>query len=371
LTIGISAAKAGDKRRARRLLTQAVHHHPDSAEAWLWLGHALATPQGRIFCLRRALVLDPTNQLARRGLAALEKLPPAPVIVARPAQALIPEPPALPSQPPPLARAKLAPAGHLRRLWSQPRFWQAVVACLGVVALGLIGALIYDRPAADDSMTVSLAASDVTPRPQHTLRPTFTPRPTATPLPTTTPTGIPTVATPTPSPSATVTPTPTPTLTPTHRARSAAPALPTSTPRPTLPPRVWDPRLDSLGVRLEPAHVPPGVGYWRLVEARWADGEEAHGDHTIYVEVVSPAGARVVGQPVIFEWASDRLVLPVEDRPPPDWGVNFPMFATLGSYSARVGVEPSDRVIGMGMGTVDAPDFTIHTNFFLIFRWVY
>jgi hypothetical protein len=138
-----------------------------------------------------------------------------------------------------------------------------------------------------------------------------------------------------------------------------------------LPPLVWDPRLDSLGVRLEPARVPPGVGYWRLVEARWADGEEAGGDHTIYVEVVSPKGARVVGQPVIFEWGSESLVVPVEDRRPPDWGVNFPMFATLGSYSARVGVEPSDRVVGLGMGTADAPDFTIHTNFFLIFRWVY
>ena len=58
LTRGMAAAKARDKKRARRLLTQAVQRHPDSAEAWLWLGYTLTTPQGRIFCLRRALALE-------------------------------------------------------------------------------------------------------------------------------------------------------------------------------------------------------------------------------------------------------------------------------------------------------------------------
>jgi hypothetical protein len=140
-------------------------------------------------------------------------------------------------------------------------------------------------------------------------------------------------------------------------------------PRPTLAPPVWDPRLTALGVRLEPAAVPPGVGYWRLVEARWSDEHESAGKHTIYVEVLDPRGGRVVGQPVIIEWPSGSLTLPVENRPPPDWGVNFPMFATLGSYSARVGVESSDRVVGMGMGTIENPNFTVHTSFYLIFRW--
>ena len=50
-------------------------------------------------------------------------------------------------------------------------------------------------------------------------------------------------------------------------------------------------------------------------------------------------------------------------------GINFAMYATLGSYSARVGVESSDRVFGMGLGTIEAPDFTVHTCFYLTFRW--
>ena len=111
------------------------------------------------------------------------------------------------------------------------------------------------------------------------------------------------------------------------------------------------------------------MGYWRLVEACWTDEQEPAGKHAIYIEGLDARGGRVVGQPVIFEWSSGNLTLPVENRPPPDWGVNFPMFATLGSYSTRVGIELSDRVVGMGMGTVDAPGFTIHTCFYLTFRW--
>jgi hypothetical protein len=82
-------------------------------------------------------------------------------------------------------------------------------------------------------------------------------------------------------------------------------------------------------------------------------------------------GNRVVNQPVIVHWVGHSVILPVEDRPFPDWGVNFPMYATLGSYAVSVGGAPSDRVVGLGLGTASAPDFTIHTTFYLTFRWVY
>jgi len=47
------------------------------------------------------------------------------------------------------------------------------------------------------------------------------------------------------------------------------------------------------------------------------------------------------------------------------------MYNTLGSYSVNVGGAPSDRVAGMGLGTMEAPQFKIHTCFYLTFRWVY
>jgi len=415
LVQGIEAAKAGDKAKARRLLTQAIRRNPDSAETWLWLSSVLGTPQGRAFCLEKVLSIDPDNRLAQRGLAALEAAQ-APVAVSgiRPAQPLpAPQVPPVEIAPqtaivlpsggegataapvavtrPALSRLwsqlragasrlwsrlRTGPAlrDRLARLWSQPRFWRAVVICLGAIVLILAGMLAYDAiksPAGDESVAAGPLGTTTLPYPQRTLRPTFTPspRPTDTPLPTDTATPIPT---PTFTDTPTSSPTPTATLTstplPARRGASPTPAA-TPTPRPTLPPPVWDPRLTILGVRLEPAQVPPGVGYWRLVEARWTDEHESGGKHTIYAEVLDPRSGRVVGQPVIFEWSSGSLTLPVENRPPPDWGVNFPMFATLGSYSARVGVEPSDRVVGMGMGTIENPDFTVHTCFYLIFRW--
>ena len=42
----------------------------------------------------------------------------------------------------------------------------------------------------------------------------------------------------------------------------------------------------------------------------------------------------------------------------------------MGSYSVSIPGLPSDTVVGMGMGTADQPNFTIHTNFLLTFQRV-
>jgi hypothetical protein len=138
-------------------------------------------------------------------------------------------------------------------------------------------------------------------------------------------------------------------------------------------PRTWDPRLDLLGVTLDPAPVAPGQGYWRLVEALWADPEESAGLHHIFVDVVDASGERVVGQPVVVEWADGSVTLYIEDKPPPEYGANFPMGkeSILGSHSVHVGGgAPSDRIAGLGLGTPEEPDIPHHTSFYLIFRWV-
>jgi hypothetical protein len=126
-----------------------------------------------------------------------------------------------------------------------------------------------------------------------------------------------------------------------------------------------------LGVRIEPAFVGPGQPYWRLIEARWADEKESAGKHSIYVRVLDAQGRRAIGQPVIVQWTDGNVVLPAEDLPPPDWAVNFPMYNTLGSYAVSVGGAPTDRIVGLGLGTAQAPKFTIHTSFYFTFRLVY
>lgn len=367
LAQGIAAAKAGDKRTARRLLSQAVRHNPESETAWLWLSAVLDSPQGKTFCLQQALALNPDSRAARRGLAVLETVPPAPVVIA---------------QPPP---APAASPGRTRRLCTladlarQQRFWRATIACLGAVALGLTAILLYatlgGASAPGDEAQAVAVASTPTLGPRGTLRPTFTATPTDTPTPSDTPTPT---ATPTPTPTATSTPTPTPTPTltaaPTATRRPAnRAARPSATPvtRPTPIPRQLDPRLAGLGVRVEPAFVGEGQPYWRLIEARWTDEQESGGKHSVFVEVLNAHGQRAIGQPVIVQWTDGSVVLLAKDRPPPDWAVNFPMYNTLGSYAVGVSGAPSDRIVGLGLGTADAPDFTIHTCFYLVFRLVY
>ena len=393
LAQGIAAAKAGDRGTARDLLTRAVRRRPDSETAWLWLSSVLDTPQGRAHCLQRVLALNPDNAAARRGLAALEQARPAPAIVAQPAK-----PPPRTEAPPPavahadvvqqrlaaLDRGRPAPATaraepSAQALPSRPplyrhkRFWQGLVACLGLVAVGLLAMLAYAATAGRAQGGGELAmAADIVPTPwaAGTLRPTYTATPTHTPTPTDTPTPTPTW-TPSPTPTDTATPTATPTATATRRPRRQAPTeTPLPTPRPTLPPRSWDSRLTGLGVRIEPAGVVPGQVYWRLVEARWSNEAQSGGKHSIFVEVLNAQGARAVGQPVVVKWADGQVALIVEDRPPPDWGVDFGMYNCLGSYSVSVGGAPSDRVVGLGLGTANAPNFTVHTSFYLVFRLV-
>jgi hypothetical protein len=372
LAQGIAAAKAGDKTTARRLLSQAVQQDPKAEAGWLWLSAVLDTPQARAFCLEKVLELSPASQPASLGLAALARAKAAPAIVAQP----LPQPlPQLSIVPPPArvlpVPAKVAEQPQLpARGARERRLWQGVVGCLSVVAVVIVGMLAFallNKASPPENVSMAAFVPTSTPWPLATLRATFTPTPTdtSTPTPTDTPT-------PTWTASSTPTSTNTPTSTPTHKptVQHKPTATATSTPAPILPPRSMDPRLAQLGVRVEPAPVAAGKPYWRLVEARWANEHEAGGNHTIYVEVFDRSGNRAVGQPVVFEWASDRVVLPVEDRPPPDWGVNFAMFSTLGSYAVSVVGAPSDRIVGLGLGTAEAPDFTVHTCFYLTFRWV-
>jgi hypothetical protein len=123
-------------------------------------------------------------------------------------------------------------------------------------------------------------------------------------------------------------------------------------------------------VDVQPAGVKAGQSYWRLVEARWENEAQAGGGHSIFVDVLDENGGRVVGQPVEIRWPGGSLPLAIEDKPYPEYGTNFPMYNTLGSYSVSVGGLPSDVIFGLGLGTAEQPAFKVHTNFFLIFQRV-
>ncbi len=176
----------------------------------------------------------------------------------------------------------------------------------------------------------------------------------------------------TPSPTNTPVP-PTPTATRVRRDTGSDSSLPTATPVPARrqpPPRDLDPRLPALNVSIvEPAGLNPGQRYFRLISCQWQNKEQSGNDHTIYIDVFDEGGSRMVGQCVEIRWSEGSLIVPVEDKPPPEYGANFPMYGVLGSYSVKIpGTTPSDTIVGLGMGTPEQPNFTIHTNFLLKFQ---
>ena len=68
LSEGQAAAKRGDKAMARALLTQLVEKEPRHEEAWMWLSGVVTDPFEQQICLENALVINPANAQARKGL---------------------------------------------------------------------------------------------------------------------------------------------------------------------------------------------------------------------------------------------------------------------------------------------------------------
>lgn len=75
LAQGIAAAKAGDKDEAFYYLERVLQTNASDAqraEAWLWLSQIYDEDADRRICLEQALIHEPMNPLARRGMALLD-----------------------------------------------------------------------------------------------------------------------------------------------------------------------------------------------------------------------------------------------------------------------------------------------------------
>jgi CRP-like cAMP-binding protein len=219
------------------------------------------------------------------------------------------------------------------------------------------------EPTIDAPIEVAASPTDA-PEPVAAISEPATPTPwiiviTNTPPPVTD-TPVPPTATPVP---------PTATARPQPAMAAAPPPTATAVPR-KQPTRSLDPRLMSLNVVVEPAGVKAGQSYWRLVDVRWENEQEAGGGHSIFVNVLDEAGNRLVGQPVDVRWQSGSLTVITEDKPTNEYSANFPMYNTLGSYAVSVPGLPSDTIVGLGLGTAEQPDFKVHTNFLLTFQRV-
>lgn len=135
-------------------------------------------------------------------------------------------------------------------------------------------------------------------------------------------------------------------------------------------PDAWDARLTERGARLVQAQVAPGIGYWRLVQARWYNEAEARGRHHIFVDLLDQAGQRLTNLPIVVQWTDGEARMKTEQKASEPYGADFAMFAIAPAYAAQpAGDVPADRVEGMGMGSIEAPFHTIHTSYGLVWQW--
>lgn len=68
---GINAYRAGKKGEARALLLKAVELDQYNEDAWLWLSATVDSPEEARTCLENVLVINPNNEKAKKGIAAL------------------------------------------------------------------------------------------------------------------------------------------------------------------------------------------------------------------------------------------------------------------------------------------------------------
>ncbi len=71
LTEAIAAARAGDRARARDLLSRLLRADSANPECWVWMSAVVDSDREKIYCLESALKLDPSNRAALRGLVVL------------------------------------------------------------------------------------------------------------------------------------------------------------------------------------------------------------------------------------------------------------------------------------------------------------
>jgi hypothetical protein len=71
MQLGVANAREGNREEARNLFRLVTQESPNNAQAWLWLAGVADSREERQAALERVLEIDPSNDMARTGLAAL------------------------------------------------------------------------------------------------------------------------------------------------------------------------------------------------------------------------------------------------------------------------------------------------------------
>ncbi len=165
----VAALKAGQRLRAKDLLTRLIKADAQNPNYWLWMSASVESEKEQIYCLQNVLRLDPNSIPARRGLVVLGAL--------RPEESGLP--PASLLQDMPIVLPEVSASGRLAGVLARRRSLERM-ALLGASALAVVVlttaclAIFKLGPFAVRPNTVVVTS---------TVPPSSTPPPTATPVP--------------------------------------------------------------------------------------------------------------------------------------------------------------------------------------------
>lgn len=131
------------------------------------------------------------------------------------------------------------------------------------------------------------------------------------------------------------------------------------------PALVWDERLTRRGIKHIAYQPSEGEWYWRLVRADYLEQKE----HT-FVDTLDEAGNSLPGVEVVF-WNGGSVSATTKDIRSDPYALgmaNFPMYSPGWAYAVRVEDGPSDEVHGMGLGSVEQPEWNIHVSYRFVFQ---
>ena len=74
LNSAINAIKSGNKPAGQQLLTDILKSDPHNEIAWLWLSTCLDNNDKKMYCLKKALSINPNNQNTIKAISQLETL---------------------------------------------------------------------------------------------------------------------------------------------------------------------------------------------------------------------------------------------------------------------------------------------------------
>ncbi len=171
----LDAIRAGQRARARDLLTRLLRADQTNPTYWLWLSSVVDSAKERVYCLQTVLRYDPENAAARQGLILSGIMPPGETITPQP----------------PIARKwalhyEDEPPAGLRGFLARPAVRVIGLVLVGLLVAGLILGAIFlpgmrpDRIASRPTRTPGEA-------PTYTPTPTYlgaTQAITSTPIPT-------------------------------------------------------------------------------------------------------------------------------------------------------------------------------------------